>query len=451
MTLEKMTPETVVALDQKHVWHPYASMDNPPPAYPVVGAQGVRLTLADGHEIIDGMASWWCAVHGYNHPYLNQAMKLQIEDMSHVMFGGITHAPAVSLAKRLVDLTPFGLDKVFFSDSGSVAVEVAIKMALQYWHSKAQPNKNRMLTIRNGYHGDTFGAMAVCDPVTGMHGLFASVLVQHYFVDAPPMGFDRPLQDGDLDQLEATMSQHHNNIAALILEPIVQGAGGMRFYSPQWLSGAAKLCKQYNILLIADEIATGFGRSGALFACDHAQVQPDIMCLGKAITGGTMSFAATLATSEIATSISRGEASCFMHGPTFMANPLACAVANASLDLLESSDWKAQVDGLNKGLNTLLQPATSLPYVEQVRVLGAIGVIQVTHPVDLGIIQKMFVEQGIWVRPFGKLVYVMPPYVMSQEDLAELCKGMLLVLERYFLQEHGQTIKQENGKEHATD
>ena len=451
MTLEKMTPETVVALDQKHVWHPYASMDNPPPAYPVVGAQGVRLTLADGHEIIDGMASWWCAVHGYNHPYLNQAMKLQIEDMSHVMFGGITHAPAVSLAKRLVDLTPFGLDKVFFSDSGSVAVEVAIKMALQYWHSKAQPNKNRMLTIRNGYHGDTFGAMAVCDPVTGMHGLFASVLVQHYFVDAPPMGFDRPLQDGDLDQLEATMSQHHNNIAALILEPIVQGAGGMRFYSPQWLSGAAKLCKQYNILLIADEIATGFGRSGALFACDHAQVQPDIMCLGKAITGGTMSFAATLATSEIATSISRGEASCFMHGPTFMANPLACAVANASLDLLESSDWKAQVDGLNKGLNTLLQPATSLPYVEQVRVLGAIGVIQVTHPVDLGIIQKMFVEQGIWVRPFGKLVYVMPPYVMSQEDLAELCNGMLRVLERYFLQEHGQTIKQENGKEHATD
>ena len=451
MTLEKMTPETVVALDQKHVWHPYASMDNPPPAYPVVGAQGVRLTLADGQEIIDGMASWWCAVHGYNHPYLNQAMKLQIEDMSHVMFGGITHAPAVSLAKRLVDLTPFGLDKVFFSDSGSVAVEVAIKMALQYWHSKAQPNKNRMLTIRNGYHGDTFGAMAVCDPVTGMHGLFASVLVQHYFVDAPPMGFDRPLQDGDLDQLEATMSQHHNNIAALILEPIVQGAGGMRFYSPQWLSGAAKLCKQYNILLIADEIATGFGRSGALFACDHAQVQPDIMCLGKAITGGTMSFAATLATSEIATSISRGEASCFMHGPTFMANPLACAVANASLDLLESSDWKAQVDGLNKGLNALLQPATTLPYVEQVRVLGAIGVIQVTHPVDLGIIQKMFVEQGIWVRPFGKLVYVMPPYVMSQEDLAKLCNGMLLVLERYFLQEHGQTIKQENGKEHATD
>ena len=436
MTMTSITPQNLITLDQQHVWHPYASMDNPPPAYPVIGAHGVRLILIDGQEIIDGMASWWCAVHGYNHPHLNQAMKVQIEDMSHVMFGGITHAPAVTLAKRLVDLTPAGLDKVFFSDSGSVAVEVAIKMALQYWHAKAQPDKNRMLTIRNGYHGDTFGAMAVCDPVNGMHGLFASVLPQHYFVDAPPMGFDRPLQAGDLDELEATMSKHHNNIAALILEPIVQGAGGMRFYSPQWLSGAAKLCEQYNILLIADEIATGFGRSGALFACDHANVAPDIMCLGKAITGGTMSFAATLATSEIATSISRGEASCFMHGPTFMANPLACAVANASLDLLESNDWKNQVDELNKGLTRLLTPAVSLPYVEDVRVLGAIGVIQVTQAVDLGIIQKMFVAEGIWVRPFGKLVYVMPPFIMSQEDLATLCNGMLRVLERYFGQDY---------------
>ena len=427
-----MTPEQLIALDQQHVWHPYASMDNPPPAYPVVSAHGVRLTLADGQELIDGMASWWCAVHGYNHPHLNEAMKLQIDDMSHVMFGGITHQPAVSLAKRLVDLTPAGLDKVFFADSGSVAVEVAIKMALQYWHAKEQPNKNRMLTIRNGYHGDTFGAMAVCDPINGMHSLFASVLPQHYFVNAPPMGFDRPLQDGDLVELEDKMRLHQNDIAALILEPIVQGAGGMRFYSPQWLKGAAELCKQYNILLIADEIATGFGRSGALFACDHAQVKPDIMCLGKAITGGTMSFAATLTTSEIATSISRGEASCFMHGPTFMANPLACAVANASLDLLERSDWKRQVEGLNSGLNRLLQPARSLDYVEDVRVLGAIGVIQVTQAVDLGIIQKMFVDEGIWVRPFGKLVYVMPPYVMSPEDLATLCNGMLRALAVYF-------------------
>jgi adenosylmethionine-8-amino-7-oxononanoate aminotransferase len=427
-----MTPEQLIALDQQHVWHPYASMDNPPPAYPVVSAHGVRLTLADGQELIDGMASWWCAVHGYNHPHLNEAMKLQIDDMSHVMFGGITHQPAVSLAKRLVDLTPAGLEKVFFADSGSVAVEVAIKMALQYWHSKEQPNKNRMLTIRNGYHGDTFGAMAVCDPINGMHSLFASVLPQHHFVEAPPMGFDRPLQDGDLTELEDKMREHQNDIAALILEPIVQGAGGMRFYSPQWLKGAAELCKQYNILLIADEIATGFGRSGALFACDHAQVKPDIMCLGKAITGGTMSFAATLTTSEIATSISRGEASCFMHGPTFMANPLACAVANASLDLLERSDWKRQVDGINKGLKSLLEPAKALAYVEDVGVLGAIGVIQVTQAVDLGIIQKMFVDEGIWVRPFGKLVYVMPPYVMSPEDLALLCNGMLRALAVYF-------------------
>ena len=431
-----MTPAQLIALDQQHVWHPYASMDSPPPAYPVVSAHGVRLTLADGQELIDGMASWWCAVHGYNHPYLNAAMHQQISDMSHVMFGGITHAPAVTLAKRLVDLTPKGLDKVFFADSGSVAVEVAIKMALQYWHSQHQAKKNRMLTIRNGYHGDTFGAMAVCDPVNGMHSLFASVLPQHHFVDAPPMGFDRPLETDDLTELEDKMRQYQHEIAALILEPIVQGAGGMRFYSPQWLRGAAKLCKQYNILLIADEIATGFGRSGALFACDHAQVQPDIMWLGKAITGGTMSFAATLTTNEIATSISRGEASCFMHGPTFMANPLACAVANASLDLLEQSDWKNQVDGINKGLHQLLRPAIDLPYVEDVRVLGAIGVIQVTQTVDLGIIQKMFVEDGVWVRPFGKLVYVMPPYVMSPEDLALLCKGILRVLARYFGQDH---------------
>jgi len=299
------------------------------------------------------MASWWRAVHGYNHPHLNQAMHSQIADMAHVMFGGVTHAPAVSLAKRLVDLTPAGLEKVFFADSGSVAVEVAIKMALQYWHSKAQPDKNRMLTIRNGHHGDTFGAMAVC----GIHSLFASVLPQHHFVDAPTMGFERPLQNGDLAPLEDKMREHQGQIAALILEPMVQGAGGMRFYSLAWLNAAAKLCKKYDILLIADEIATGFGRSGALFACDHAQVKPDIMCLGKAITGGTMSFAATLTTSEIATSISRGAANCFMHGPTFMANPLACAVAvavaNASLDLLEQNDWKNQVNGLNKGLNSL--------------------------------------------------------------------------------------------------
>ena len=431
-----MTPEQLIALDQEHVWHPYASMDNPPPAYPVAGASGVRLTLSDGTELIDGMASWWCAVHGYNHPHLNEAMTKQIADMSHVMFGGITHAPAVRLAKRLVDMTPVGLEKVFFADSGSVAVEVAIKMALQYWHSKGQANKQKLVTIRNGYHGDTFGAMAVCDPVNGMHSLFAGVLPQHYFITAPPMGFDRTLKAGDLDELENTLKQHQDELAALILEPIVQGAGGMRFYSPAWLKAAAELCKQYNVLLIADEIATGFGRSGALFACDHADVKPDIMCLGKAITGGTMSFAATLTTTEIATSISRGEASCFMHGPTFMANPLACAVANASLDLLEANDWKTQVDDLNKGLTSLLMPALQLDYVDDVRILGAIGVIQVNTPVNLGLIQKILVDEGVWVRPFGKLVYVMPPYVMSTEDLALLCQGMLRALATYFESNH---------------
>jgi len=434
-----MTPEQLIALDQQHVWHPYASMDNPPPAYPVVSAHGVRLRLADGTQLIDGMASWWCAVHGYNHPHLNAAMTKQIADMSHVMFGGITHAPAVTLAKRLVDMTPASLEKVFFADSGSVAVEVAIKMALQYWHSKGQTNKQKLVTIRNGYHGDTFGAMAVCDPVNGMHSLFAGVLPQHHFIAAPPMGFDRPLEAGDLDELESTLQQHQDELAALILEPIVQGAGGMRFYSPTWLKAAAALCKQYSVLLIADEIATGFGRSGALFACDHADVKPDIMCLGKAITGGTMSFAATLTTTEIATSISRGEASCFMHGPTFMANPLACAVANASLDLLEQNDWQTQVDGLNQALKQQLEPALALDYVDDVRILGAIGVVQVTEAVDLGTIQKLLVDEGVWVRPFGKLVYVMPPYVMSPQDLALLCQGMLKALATYFKAPHDST------------
>ena len=427
-----MNSEQLIALDQQHVWHPYASMDNPPPAYPVVSADGVRLRLADGRELIDGMASWWCAIHGYNHPHINQAMQAQMDDMSHVMFGGITHEPAVRLAQRLAAMSPTGLEKVFFSDSGSVAVEVAIKMALQYWHARGQADKNRMLTVRNGYHGDTFGAMAVCDPVNGMHSIFTSALPQHYFCEAPPLGFDRPLADTDLDELEQQLKDNHQHIAGLILEPIVQGAGGMRFYSPAWLKAAADLCQQYDVLLVADEIATGFGRSGALFACDYADVQPDIMCLGKAITGGTMSFAATLTTSHIATTISRGEASCFMHGPTFMGNPLACAVANASLDLLESNDWQAQVKSLEQGLQKHLSPAAEKDYVKDVRVLGAIGVVQVTQPVNLGRIQKILVDEGVWVRPFGKLVYVMPPYVMSPEDLQQLCKGMLRALTKYF-------------------
>ena len=427
-----MTPEQLISLDQQHVWHPYASMDHPPPAYPVISADGVRLQLADGRELIDGMASWWCAIHGYNHPYLNQAMQNQMDAMSHVMFGGITHEPAVRLAKRLVDMTPEGLDKVFFSDSGSVAVEVAIKMALQYWHAKGQPRKHRLMTVLNGYHGDTFGAMAVCDPVNGMHSLFASVLPKNIFCQAPSMGFQRPLEVDDLNDIEHMLSRHHQDIAAFIIEPIVQGAGGMRFYSPAWLQGVAALCKRYDVLLIADEIATGFGRSGALFACDYAQISPDIMCLGKAITGGTISFAVTLTHAHIATTISRGAASCFMHGPTFMGNPMACALANASLDLLEQNQWQQQVQQLEQGLQQYLAPANAMACVEDVRVLGAIGVVQVKQAVDLGVIQKMLVDEGVWIRPFGKLVYVMPPYVMHRDDLKQLCDGMLNAIERYF-------------------
>ena len=423
-----MNSQQLIALDQAHVWHPYSSMDNPPPAYPVASAEGVRLKLTDGTQLIDGMASWWCAIHGYNHPHLNQAMQSQIADMSHVMFGGITHAPAVTLAKRLVDITPLGLEKVFFIDSGSVAVEVAIKMALQYWHARGQAGKDRLLTVRNGYHGDTFGAMAVCDPVNGMHTLFKGVLPQHYFCPAPPVGFDRPLADTDLDELEAQLKANHKNIAGLILEPIVQGAGGMRFYSPAWLTAAAALCKQYDVLLIADEIATGFGRSGALFACDHAQVQPDIMCLGKAITGGTMSFAATLTTSHIATTISRGEANCFMHGPTFMGNPLACAVANASIEQLLTNNWQANIERIETVLSQQIDPFKQLNTVADTRVLGAIGVIEMKQPVDLAEIQRQFVEQGIWVRPFGKLVYVMPPFIMSNKELEQLMQGIYRVL-----------------------
>jgi len=422
--------------DQQFVWHPYSSLSDPIPAYEVVSASGVYLKLADGRELIDGMSSWWCTIHGYNHPVLNQAAKDQIDRVSHVMFGGITHAPAVELCEKLVAITPSGLDKVFLSDSGSVAVEVAIKMAFQYWISQGQTQKSQLLTLRSGYHGDTFAAMSVCDPKTGMHHMFDQVVNKHHFAPAPQTGVYEEWNEEDIAEFTEIISTRSDQLAAVILEPIVQGAGGMRFYSPHYLKRVRELCDQHNVLLIADEIATGFGRSGKLFACEWAGISPDILCLGKAITGGTMSFAATLTTTEIATSISRGEASCFMHGPTFMANPLACAVANASLDLLEQNDWKAQVDGLNQALKQQLEPALKLEYVEDVRVLGAIGVVQVTDPVDLGRIQEMLVAEGVWVRPFGKLVYVMPPYVMSPQDLALLCQGMLRALTTYFKETH---------------
>ncbi|MBA4501446.1 adenosylmethionine--8-amino-7-oxononanoate transaminase [Marinobacterium marinum] len=417
-----------LAFDSRHIWHPYSSMINPPSMFPVESASGVRIKLSDGRELIDGMASWWSAVHGYNHPRLNTAAKEQIDRMAHVMFGGLTHTPAIELSRKLVAMTPAPLQRVFIADSGSVSVEVALKMAIQYWQARGKPGKQRMLSIRNGYHGDTLGAMSVCDPVNGMHELFSGVLSQQLFAPRPETPFDGVFDDRDIAELERLLSTHRHELAALILEPVVQGAGGMRFYSPEWLRRARALCDQYEVLLIADEVATGFGRSGELFACQHAGISPDILCVGKALTGGYMTLAATLATADIADTISSGGAGCFMHGPTFMANPLACAVALESLTLLEEMDWRSQVIRLEAGLKQGLEPARSLPSVADVRVLGAIGVIERHQPVDLAEVQPLFVERGVWVRPFGKLIYVMPSYVMSDEDLATLTGAMVDVI-----------------------
>ena len=414
--------------DKDHIWHPYASVLNPPAMIPVVSAKGVRLTLADGRELIDGMSSWWSAIHGYNHPSLNTAAKAQLDDMSHVMFGGLTHPAAASLGKRLVDITPAPLTRVFISDSGSVAVEVAIKMALQYWHSIGQPNKTRLLALRNGYHGDTFGAMATCDPVTGMHHLFNKVLPQHLFAEAPQTAFGEAASKADMADITAMLQAHHQELAAVIVEPVVQGAGGMRFYSGDYLRQLRQLCDDYNVLLIHDEIATGFGRSGKLFACEHADISPDIMCVGKALTGGYLSLAATLCSEKISQGICEGEAGVFMHGPTFMGNPLACSIANASIDLLLASDWQSNIKRIEVGLNNGLGSATELDSVANVRCLGAIGVIEMKTAVNMASLQARFIAKGIWIRPFGKLVYTMPPYIISDADLALLCEQMIAAL-----------------------
>ena len=423
-----MTPEELLAYDREHLWHPYTSITHPLSVYAVESAAGVRLRLADGRELIDGMASWWSVIHGYNHPVLTAALQDQAARLSHVMFGGLTHEPAVQLARALVDITPEGLELVFFADSGSVAVEVAMKMAIQYFHGAGKPEKKRFLTIRSGYHGDVFHCMSVSDPVNGMHQLFAGVLPKYFFADKPQCTFGDEWRDDDIRSFAGLIAKHQHELCAVILEPIVQGAGGMRFYHPEYLRQVRALCDQYDVLLIADEIATGFGRSGKLFACEHGDVVPDLLCLGKALTGGTMSLAAVLSKRKIGEMVSRGDPGVFMHGPTFMANPLACAVAHASVQLLLESNWQEQIQAIEQGLEQGLAPCRDLATVAEVRVLGAIGVVEMKKAVDMERIQPAFVEKGVWVRPFGRLVYVMPPYCMNESDLQVLTGAICEVL-----------------------
>ncbi len=415
--------------DKQHIWHPYTAIADELPIFQVTHAKGVYLYLSNGKRLIDGMASWWSVIHGYNHPYLNQAISKQLENMAHVMFGGLTHQPAIDLAQTLLAITDKRLDKIFFADSGSVAVEVAMKMALQYFFAQGKQQKQQFLTVRSGYHGDTFGAMSVCDPVTGMHHLFQGVLAPQLFVPAPYSITEDHTDHADIDALEMTLKTQHHTIAAVIIEPIVQGAGGMRIYRAEYLQAVRRLCNQYEVVLIFDEIATGFGRTGKLFAYQHAQVVPDILCLGKALTGGYMTLAATLTTELISSRISACGA--LMHGPTFMANPLACAVANASIQLLLASDWEQKVLAIEQQLQQQLMRCDHLSSVREVRVIGAIGVVEMYQAVDMQRMPEYFVEQNVWVRPFGKLVYIMPPYIISKEQLEILINAMYKVLAQY--------------------
>lgn len=423
-----------LAFDRRHIWHPYTSMTQPLPNYPIISAVDCELILSNGCRLIDGMSSWWAAIHGYNNPVINDMMTAQIKKMSHVMFGGITHPPAIELCRRLISLTPDHLECVFLADSGSVAVEVAMKMALQYWQATGNPRRE-FFAFRQGYHGDTFGAMSVCDPDNSMHSLYRGYLPIHRFITAPLRAFSDTWQDNDADELIKMFIEHHQTVAAIILEPIVQGAGGMRFYHPTYLLRIRELCNHYKILLIADEIATGFGRTGEWFACDHAGISPDILCVGKALTGGTITLSATLTSRSVANVISNGEAGCFMHGPTFMANPLACAAANASLSLLENETWRKQVNMIEKHLRTGLFPLTDHVEVREIRVLGAIGVVETYRLINIAALQHYFVTQGGWIRPFGRLIYLMPPYIISSNQLQILIDAITNALEvpEYFI------------------
>ncbi|ELA7192937.1 adenosylmethionine--8-amino-7-oxononanoate transaminase [Vibrio parahaemolyticus] len=418
-----------LAFDRQHIWHPYTSTLTPLTCYPVASANGVHIKLEDGTELVDGMSSWWSTIHGYNHPHLNQAAHQQIDQVSHVMFGGITHQPAISLCKKLLSLAPNNLEHVFLADSGSVAVEVSLKMALQYWHAKGE-RRPKFLTLRHGYHGDTFAAMSVTDPDNSMHSLYKGFLPEHIFAESPTCGYWDEWKPEDLADFEDKIDSHYQELAAVILEPIVQGAGGIRIYHPEFLKGVRRLCDKYDLLLIADEIATGFGRTGKLFACEHADIQPDILCVGKALTGGYMTLSATLASKHVADTVCGGDAGCFMHGPTFMGNPLACAVATASLELIEQGDWQQQTQQIEMLFSELLPKLEEYDLVKNTRWLGAIGVVETHRPVNMETIQALFVEHGVWIRPFGKLIYMMPPFISKPEDIEKLINAIDAALQR---------------------